>query len=130
MFTKPSIVTRGLVLLTGAALALLGAGCTYSTGDVPNPCNASTQTITYAGVISPIFDANCRFCHSSQAAATLGGGNDFGSHATIKRYPADGLLKSIQHAPGYSAMPKGGAKLSDCDIERIERWIAAGAPNN
>lgn len=32
--------------------------------------------------------------------------------------------------PGYSAMPKYGAKLNDCDIKKMEQWIASGTPEN
>jgi len=27
-------------------------------------------------------------------------------------------------------MPKGGNKLSDCDIRKLEIWIIKGKPNN
>ena len=123
-------------MLVGAAVLLgLAAGCTYSHGDpaaVLAPCDATAQTATYAAVISPIFDAHCRECHASNVASTLGGGNDFGSYQGIKRYPAANLLGTIEQIPGtgYSPMPKGRAKLSACDIERIRAWMAAGEPEN
>ena len=120
--------------LMGTAVLLgLAAGCTYSHGDpaaVLAPCDATAQTATYAAVISPIFDAHCRECHASNVASTLGGGNDFDSYQGIKRYPAASLLGSIENAPGYDAMPKGRAKISACDIERIKAWMAAGQPEN
>jgi hypothetical protein len=31
---------------------------------------------------------------------------------------------------GFSPMPKSNAKLSDCTIAQLEKWIAQGAPNN
>ncbi|GAC1370117.1 MAG: hypothetical protein NVS3B25_23640 [Hymenobacter sp.] len=110
----------------------LAGGCTYSHGDptLVAPCDASPQTVTYAGVISPIFDAHCRECHASNKAAVLGGSNDFGDYQGIKRYPASGLLGSIEHAPGYDPMPKGLGKISECDIRRIKTWMDAGEPNN
>jgi cytochrome c553 len=121
-------------IVAGATLLLsVAAGCTYSHGDVdqtPQPCNISAQSITYSGVISPIFDANCRGCHGSTEASSLGGGNDFGTYQGISRFPSSVLLASIQHSPGADAMPKSGAKLSDCDINRIKAWIDAGKPNN
>lgn len=118
--------------LLGAATGLLAAaaGCTYSHGDPAPTCDASPQVVTYSGIISPIFDANCRECHGSSVAAIKGGGNDFGSYAAINRYPANNLLGCIRHDPGYDPMPQGRAKLSDCDISRIEAWIANGKPNN
>ena len=135
MFTiHPSFRNFRPALLGVAALLLgLAASCTYSHGDpaaVVVPCDASAQTATYAAVISPIFDAHCRECHSSSVAGTLGGGNDFGNYQSIKRYPAASLLGSIENAPGYDAMPKGRAKISACDIERIKAWMAAGELEN
>ena len=127
-------ISRPAALVGGAALLLgLAAGCTYSHGDpaaLLAPCDGTTQTPTYAAVISPIFDANCRECHASNVATTLGGGNVFGDYQSIKRYSASALLGSIEHTPGYDPMPKGRAKLSACDIERIKSWMAAGQPEN
>ena len=78
----------------------------------------TAQTATYAAVISPIFDANCRECHASNVASALGGGNVFGDYQSIRRHSATALLGSIEHAPGYDPMPKDRARLSACDIER------------
>ena len=122
-------------LLLPGAVALLGsaAGCTYANGDqapIVVPCDATSQTVTYAGVISPIFDTNCRQCHASNVASTLGGGTILGDYQSIKRYGVPSLLGSIEHTPGYLPMPKGRAKMAECDIIRIKVWLAAGAPNN
>ena len=122
------------ILLLGA-VTLLGsaAGCTYANGDqapIVVPCDATSQTATYSGVISPIFDANCRQCHASNVASTLGGGVVLGDYQSIKRYGIVSLLGSIEHTPGYLPMPKGRAKMAECDIIRIKVWLAAGAPNN
>ena len=38
------------------------------------------------------------------------------------------LIGAIKHEPGFVAMPQSGGKLEDCDIEKMEAWIAAGAP--
>jgi hypothetical protein len=40
------------------------------------------------------------------------------------------LYGSIAHQAGFSPMPKNGAKLSDCEITQVQRWIAAGSLNN
>ncbi|GAA3990005.1 hypothetical protein [Hymenobacter antarcticus] len=122
------------ILLLGVA-ALLGsaAGCTYANGDqapIVVPCDATSQTVTYSKVISPIFDANCRQCHASNVAFTLGGGVMLGDYQSITRYGVVSLLGSIEHSPGYDPMPKGRAKMAECDIVRIRVWLAAGTPNN
>lgn len=122
-------------VLAGTAVLLLGiaGGCTYSHGDkadVADPCDIASQTITYAGVVSPIFDKYCRECHATNKANTLGGGNDFGDYQSIKRYPADALLGSIRHLPSYLPMPQGKDMVPECDIRRLEAWMKAGEPNN
>lgn len=120
-------VLAGVSLL---ALAL-AAGCSYSHGEPAPACDVPRENVTYSAVISPIFDAHCRECHGTTVYTTDGGGNNFGDYAAINRYfsPAK-LISSIRHEPNSSFMPKNRAKLSDCDIERIEKWIAAGKPNN
>ncbi|MDB5270265.1 MAG: hypothetical protein JWP58_3305 [Hymenobacter sp.] len=130
MFDVSSFSARLRPALVGAATALLGlaAGCTYSHGDPAPACDTSTENITYAGVISPIFEANCRRCHGTAVYATLGGGNDFGSYATISSYPQAGLMGSIKHTVGYDPMPKDAPRISDCDIARLEAWYAKGKP--
>ena len=135
MLIKHSLSAFYPYLLAGLTAALLGlaTGCTYSQGNAdaaPSPCDADLQSVTYSRVISPIFDANCRQCHGSNVAATLGGSLDLGDYQKISRYSDVGLLGSIRHAPGFLPMPKGQAKISECDIRRIEAWIAAKKPNN
>ena len=112
-----------------ASLLLFASACTYSKGTEPSPCNDPTP-VTYSKVISPIFDANCRACHGANEYVTLGGGNDYSTYEGIKRQSSQLILNCIEHEPGYSAMPKGGAKLSACDIEHIRTWIEDGQPNN
>lgn len=110
------------------AVALLAAGCTYSHGDPAPACDVAHETITYKDVIAPIIAGNCLRCHSNSVANTQGGGNDFGSYATLSRYPQNNLLGCVRHDPGFSAMPFDGGKLSDCDIKRLEAWYALGKP--
>lgn len=130
MFVKSPFSAILRPVVTAAALALLGlaTACTYSHGDPAPACDVPTETITYAGVIAPIFEANCRRCHATAVAATLGGSNDFGSYAAISSYPQASLLGSIKHAAGYDAMPKDGPRISDCDVARLEAWYAKGKP--
>jgi mono/diheme cytochrome c family protein len=123
-----SALIRPALLGTATLLLGLAAGCTYSHGDPAPACNVASETITYAGVISPIFDAHCRECHGSTVANLKGGGNDFGSYTTISNYPQANLLGCIRRDPGFDPMPQGRDKLSDCDIQRIEKWYALGKP--
>jgi mono/diheme cytochrome c family protein len=118
--------------LAGTAMAILAgafAGCSYSHGSEPSPCN-DPNPATYAAVVSPIFDAGCRRCHGSSVYQTRGGGTDLGTYQALKAVPTTLLMGCIEQQPGYDPMPKGAAKLSDCDIARIRAWIAAGQLNN
>ncbi len=40
------------------------------------------------------------------------------------------LVKAINHTIGYPQMPKNAAKLSDCNIAIITKWIKEGCLNN
>ena len=124
----------------GLATLALAACCNYThgpdpvpasgggTGTAANPCNDPAPP-TYAAVVSPILDARCRGCHGA-AFQTRGGGTDLSTYQALTRLPANVLLGTIRHEAGFSAMPKGGAKLSDCDIARIQGWVDAGRLNN
>ena len=98
---------------------LKGPGGTAPTCDTVN--------MKFAANIAPVLSANCNGCHGNGAA----GGIKLNAYAGVKLVAADGsLLGAISHASGFSPMPKNGAKLSDCDINKIKAWINQGALNN
>ena len=41
-----------------------------------------------------------------------------------------GAVKYDKLTTGFSAMPQGAPKLSDCDISLIQKWVREGALNN
>ena len=95
-----------------------------------NSCIGSCDTtqFTYATVIKPIMDNKCAGCHK---AGNLGGNVDVSNYNGTKVVALNGkLLGSISHQTGFSPMPKNSAKLSDCEITQVRRWIAAGSLNN
>jgi mono/diheme cytochrome c family protein len=96
-----------------------------------NSCNETecdTINVTYASTIRPILQNSCLGCHSGTAPS---GGIPLETHSDVLAVVNNGkLLGSIRHEQGYSTMPKGGAKLNDCYITQIEKWINNGAPNN
>lgn len=106
-------------------------GCYYDNEEelYPNSQQAcGTTPVTYSRDVATIIQNNCLTCHSAAAnmgAVTLEG------YTSLKTYASNGKLYGvISHAPGYSPMPKGGNKMSDCNIAIIKRWIDDGAPNN
>lgn len=95
-----------------------------------NNCTGSCDTavFTYSGAIKPIMDNKCAGCHNP---ANLGGNIDLSVYTAVRTSALNGkLYGSIAHQPGYSPMPKNAAKLSDCEIRQVQKWIAAGSLNN
>ncbi|MCB9080704.1 MAG: hypothetical protein H6555_03225 [Lewinellaceae bacterium] len=120
---------RGYQQLTAAQIKLLydwiAAGA-KNTSCTNLDCQAANPT--YSGHIALILQGQCVGCHN---ASNRQGNIDLSSYTQVKTYGANGrLLGSIKHSPGYVAMPQGTAKMDDCRIGLIEKWIAAGMPNN
>ncbi|MBK7558442.1 MAG: hypothetical protein IPI54_09215 [Chitinophagaceae bacterium] len=94
-----------------------------------NACNdCDTTTFTYSGAILPIMNTHCKGCHNPNF---LSGNLDVTTYANVNTIALNGkLLGSVDHLPGFPAMPQGAAKLGDCKITQIRKWIAAGSLNN
>lgn len=107
------------------------SSCYYDKEDLLYGSSANcdtTVTATYSTTIAPILTASCNGCHST---ASPSGNIALDNYAAVKAQVTNGkLIGSISHSVGYSAMPKGGAKLPDCSITKIRQWINAGALNN
>ncbi|HAN38476.1 MAG TPA: hypothetical protein DCQ29_06195 [Chitinophagaceae bacterium] len=89
-----------------------------------------TTSFTFSGAVNTILTNNCIGCHNAATAPTSGGVN-LSTYAGVRVVALNGkLLGSIEHRSGFSPMPKGGNKLSDCNIIQIRKWINAGALNN
>jgi mono/diheme cytochrome c family protein len=89
--------------------------------------NCDTTQFTYSKTIAPLLQTHCTGCHNSASAA----GGSLMDYASVYAAVQNGrVIGDITHSPGYNAMPQGSSQLSDCQITQIEKWIAAGAPNN
>jgi hypothetical protein len=121
-----------LWVLAGAALLICFfiSACTYHSKDVQYPANScDTASVTYSKSIVPLFSQHCYSCHSG--SASNGNGVKLDVYNSAKAYALFGsMLQMVNHQPGFVAMPKDAAKLSDCNIATIRIWIEAGAPNN
>ena len=90
--------------------------------------DCDTTKVTFSLSISTIIRTNCEACHSG---GTPSGNISLSNYAEISSAADNGsLMNTIRHESGWSAMPKGGNKLSDCDIRKLEIWINKGKPNN
>lgn len=91
-----------------------------------NTCD--TANMKYTANVQPIISNSCYGCHGNGASS---GGVSLDSYAKLKTQADNGnLLGTITHAAGFPAMPQGGTKLSDCNINKIRSWINHGTLNN
>jgi cytochrome c5 len=92
----------------------------------PGSTACDTTDVTYSKSLAPVFAANCNSCHSGDNPTNNIRTDNYSSVKTnISR-----IHGAINREPGFSAMPQDGAKLSDCDLKKIDIWIADGMPDN
>jgi hypothetical protein len=104
--------------------------CTYNNEEelYPNEI-CDTADISYINDIKPIFEQNCYSCHSN--SVLYYGNLSLENINHIQRVVDNGkLLKNIKHEPDGRPMPEGAAKLSDCNINKIEAWVNRGIPTD
>lgn len=126
MHFRSRIILLISVMLFFSFLLISQPGCkNYNEVDLYPPCD--TTNATYSDDILPIVSGNCLPCHITANYASSGIALD---NVDSARIPARNglLLKAVTHDPSVPPMPKGGSKLSDCDIARIQRWINLGEP--
>ncbi len=114
--------------LTSAQITLIRTW--IQQGAQNNSCQNTCDTIniTYNGSIVPILQNSCIGCHSG---GTPSGNISLNTYSGVFTQATNGnLFGSVNHSTGFEAMPKGGNKLSTCQIDMIRIWIDAGAPNN
>lgn len=94
----------------------------------PDAAGCETANVKFSTFIQPLIVNRCQGCHNN---ASTGGNIFLRNYAEIKATALNGsLYGSVSHAAGYSAMPKVGARLSSCELAKIQAWIDAGAQQN
>jgi mono/diheme cytochrome c family protein len=110
--------------------AVVLAGC-YNDNEedlYPQTSDCDLTNVTYSATIAPIMATSCNGCHG---AASASGGVVTATFDGLKAIASNGkLYGTVSHASGFSPMPQGGSKLSQCAIDKIKTWVDAGAPNN
>ncbi|WP_439504977.1 c-type cytochrome [Sediminibacterium sp.] len=110
---------------------LLFSACYYDKAELVYPAVATCDTtnIKFSTSLMPILNASCNSCHGGTAAA--GAGIVLDNYAGVRASVLGGkFMNSIIQNGQASAMPKGGGKLSACDISKFQVWINAGMLNN
>lgn len=116
----------------GVFLLLFFYSCKKDSADVmfPDKGDCVTTNMKFSTDIKPILSNSCSFsgCHSTTSKA---GGYAYETYDEVILSVNNGsLIGATKHQSGYSPMPKGSSKLSDCQISKIESWINNGASNN
>lgn len=86
------------------------------------PVGRGNTGISYAGVIKPIFIANCEFngCHGSGST-----GHDWTKFSDVKAKASDIRIRTSNRS-----MPIGNFTLTTQQIQQIACWVEDGANNN
>ena len=128
MGNKTFFRSRYLCIIVFIILLITGAGCKYDDQILLPSTPCDTLIVTYSATVLPILNTHCRLCHSGPNANN---GIRVDDYASVKQLVSNGkLLGTITHSPGFSPMPQGANKLSECNIAKIRQWIARGALNN
>lgn len=104
-------------------MGLLSASILWSCGGGDDEC--VTTGITYDKDIKTLF-TTCTTapCHGANSAV-----GSMATYAETKAYMTIGrTVQSLKHEEGFSPMPKGLTKFSDCNIAKVEAWYKAGMP--
>lgn len=92
------------------------------------PAGCDTTSVTFSGSVLPILNTYCNGCHAGSApSADINLSTWAGTMPSVTN---GSLLGSVEFSSSYSAMPKGGSQLSDCNISVIRKWIELGAKND
>ena len=122
------LILPGLAGLFLLALLVPSTACWYDNeeelygGD--NGCD--TTGVNYSTQVITILNNNCYSCHSVGSNVA---GSTFDNYADLKVYVDNGQLIDLITTDGVGIMPPTG-KMSDCEIERIQAWVNAGALDN
>jgi hypothetical protein len=97
-----------------------------------NACNESfgtcdsLTTVRYSQFVQPLLQAKCTGCHNNSNPQ---GGINLSNYDKVKPYVTNGkLYLSVSRSTNW--MPKGGAKLDNCTVTKLKKWINDGALNN
>jgi hypothetical protein len=129
--TAPVAPTKAAIA-PAATATKAGAAPTTAAAAPTKP--AASSSVTFSKNIGPLLQKNCTRCHGGsnpRAGLSLdsytnvlkGSGRPVIAPGNPDSSVLYGLVKS-------GAMPYGGPKLADADIQMIFDWIKAGAANN
>ena len=121
---------KKIILFIGTIFLFTLQSCYYDNMEdlYPDSSGCDTTNVTYSQSVWPVLQSNCTGCHQGTAPS---GNVRLENYNDIVAVVENGkLMGTIRHESGFSPMPKGGNKFSDCDITKLEIWINKGYPEN
>jgi hypothetical protein len=110
------------------------SSCYYDKSDLlygganSGPCTDTTGVVSYSQKVVPMLQQYCYSCHTGSFPS---GNQLMGTYAADKAMAQSGKLHgTINYSAGFSPMPKGMPKMSNCQIAVIKKWIDSGLLNN
>ena len=116
---------RTLVIYIFICAVILSA-CYY---DVEPNTTCDMSNITYSGTVTSILNLNGCLTANCHGGTNPASGIKLTDYNSVK-FMESRLYGSLNHSPGYIAMPENAGKISQCEIDKIKAWIDSGAPNN
>jgi len=116
-------------------VGLMATSCYYDESP-PEPEIPIPDVVSYSNDIQPLWDKDCINCHRPNATPPdLTAPNSYSALTTNNKYVVPGnaagskLHKSLT-GDGVMIMPSEAGKWSASQVELVDKWINAGAPNN
>jgi hypothetical protein len=107
------------------------SSCTYNNEETLYPVvpSCDSTNVSYKDKVKPILIKNqCLDCHNNN---NMSGGINLETYSDVKIQANNTrLLLSITHDSQVSPMPKGGGKLTICEIGSLRNWINEGTKDN
>lgn len=90
--------------------------------------DCDTSGITYTNTVASIINGSCSIpgCHVPNSSTF----SMIDYNATFIAAGFGSMVGALNHEPGFTPMPNppGSPRIAQCDIDKIEAWIADGAP--
>ncbi len=95
-----------------------------------DPTACETEGLTYENYAMDFINQTCATsgCHDADAANNSTPWTMHNYEGVKAAIDAERFFGAINRDAGFNPMPKGGAMLSDCNLEKMEAWIADGSP--
>lgn len=126
---NPSMPPDGHKKLSAEQVYMIKAWISMGAPNSAGCSQCDTSAHKFSADIQPILGSWCTgACHTTSKPD---GGFDLSNYSGVKACAQSGkLMNSINHTGSAIAMPQGGGKIPDCDIQKIQNWVNAGYPNN